>query len=42
MDETPPADPIVIDTDILIDAGRGVEEAVAYLRRIEQSRPRLP
>ena len=27
---------IVVDTDILIDAGRGVEEALVYLDRIEE------
>ncbi len=26
---------IVVDTDILIDTGRGVEEALVYLVRIE-------
>lgn len=26
---------IVVDTDILIDTGRGVEEAIVYLNRIE-------
>ncbi|MGH3087926.1 MAG: type II toxin-antitoxin system VapC family toxin [Rubrobacteraceae bacterium] len=32
----------IVDTDILIDAMRGVEEAVAYLKRIEQrSRPKI-
>lgn len=30
-----PSDPVVVDTDILIDAGRGVEKAVAYIRHIE-------
>jgi hypothetical protein len=28
-------DMIVVDTDVLIDAGRGVEEAVSCLNRIE-------
>jgi len=28
---------IVVDTDILIDTGRGVEEALVYLDRIEDS-----
>ena len=30
------ADLIFVDTDILIDAGRGVSEAIAYLQQIEQ------
>jgi predicted nucleic acid-binding protein len=30
------ADLIVVDTDILIDAGRGVSEALVYLHQIEQ------
>jgi predicted nucleic acid-binding protein len=30
-----PSDPVVVDTDILIDVGRGVEEAVAYIRHVE-------
>lgn len=30
-----PSDPVVVDTDILIDVGRGVEKAVAYIRYIE-------
>lgn len=30
-----PSDPVVVDIDILIDAGRGVEKAVAYIRRME-------
>jgi predicted nucleic acid-binding protein len=30
------ADFTIVDTDILIDAGRGVNEAVACLQRIEQ------
>jgi predicted nucleic acid-binding protein len=30
------ADCIIIDTDILIDAGRGVSEAIACLQEIEQ------
>lgn len=29
------ADFVIVDTDILIDAGRGVRDAVAYLQRIE-------
>ena len=27
----------IIDTDILIDAGRGVSEAVNYLKQLESS-----
>lgn len=29
-------DPVVVDTDILVDAGRGVGEAVSCLQQIEQ------
>ncbi len=29
-------DPVVVDTDILVDAGRGVSEAVSCLQQIEQ------
>jgi predicted nucleic acid-binding protein len=29
-------DLVVVDTDVLIDVGRGVEEAIAYLEQIEQ------
>jgi hypothetical protein len=28
---------IIVDTDILIDAGRGISEAVSCLEQIEQS-----
>ena len=30
------APPVLIDTDILVDAGRGVPKAVACLERLEQ------
>jgi len=30
---------IVVDTDILIDAGRRIDEAVTCLKKLEQSRP---
>jgi predicted nucleic acid-binding protein len=33
------ADFVIVDTDILIDAGRGVSDAVAYLQLVEQQLP---
>ena len=30
-------DLIIVDTDIIIDAGRGVEAAIAFLEQIEES-----
>lgn len=33
------ADIIIVDTDILIDVGRGVNEAIACLQRLEKQSP---
>jgi hypothetical protein len=30
------ADLVIIDTDVLIDASRGIGEAIAYLQQVEQ------
>jgi hypothetical protein len=32
------AERVLIDTDVLVDAARGVEEAVAYLAAMEEQR----